>query len=145
MKFGVMLGDMLRSLFKQPITEMYPFKKQAAPPRLRGELRYNPEKCTGCQLCVKDCPSNAIELVTIDRANKRFVMRYHLDRCTYCAQCVQNCRFNCLGMSNEQWELAALNKDAFTVVYGREEDIQKLLEKATAVPGKPVAAPGQVA
>jgi formate hydrogenlyase subunit 6/NADH:ubiquinone oxidoreductase subunit I len=72
-------------------------------------------------------------------------MRYHLDRCTYCAQCVQNCRFSCLSMSNEQWELAALNKEAFTVTYGRDEDIQKLLEQATAVPGKPVTAPSQTA
>jgi formate hydrogenlyase subunit 6/NADH:ubiquinone oxidoreductase subunit I len=139
MKFGVMLGDIVRSLFKRPVTEMYPFKKQASPERLRGALYYSPEKCTGCQLCVKDCPSNAIELVTIDKAHKRFVMRYHLDRCTYCAQCVQNCRFSCLGMSNEQWELAALNKQPFTVVFGRDEDIQKLLEKATPEPGKPVS------
>lgn len=130
MKLGSMLGDMLRSLFKRPITEMYPFKKTAAPSRLRGELIYHPEKCTGCQLCVKDCPSNAIELITIDKASKRFVMRYHIDRCTFCAQCVQNCRFNCLEMSNEQWELAALKKEAFTVNYGREEDLAKLLGQA---------------
>jgi formate hydrogenlyase subunit 6/NADH:ubiquinone oxidoreductase subunit I len=125
-----MLGDVVRSFFKKPVTEMYPFKKQAAPSRLRGELMYHPEKCTGCQLCVKDCPSNAIELITIDKANKRFVMRYHIDRCTYCAQCVQNCRFDCLEMSPEQWELAALKKEAFTVHYGREEDLAKLLGKA---------------
>ena len=127
MKLGSMFGDMFRSLFQRPVTELYPFQKQAAPARLRGELHYHPEKCTGCQLCVKDCPSNAIELVTIDKANKRFVMRYHIDRCTFCAQCVQNCRFDCLDMSNEQWELAALNKAAFTVTYGREEDVEKLL------------------
>jgi formate hydrogenlyase subunit 6/NADH:ubiquinone oxidoreductase subunit I len=132
MRLGAMLGDMVRSLFKKPMTEMYPFKKTAAPSRLRGELIYNPEKCTGCQLCIKDCPSNAIELITVDKATKHFVMRYHIDRCTYCAQCVENCRFACLSMSNEQWELAALNKEAFTVTYGREEDIQKLLERAAA-------------
>lgn len=132
MRLGAMLGDMLRSLFKKPITEMYPFKKTAAPSRLRGKLVYNPEKCNGCQLCIKDCPSNAIELITVDKANKRFVMRYHIDRCTYCAQCVENCRFECLSMSSEQWEMAALNKEAFTVTYGREEDVAKLLEKAEA-------------
>ena len=131
MKLGSMFGDMFRSLFKRPVTELYPFEKHTTPTRLRGELFYNPEKCTGCQLCVKDCPSNAIELVTIDKANKRFVMRYHIDRCTFCAQCVQNCRFACLSMSNEQWELAALKKEAFTVTYGREEDLQKLLGAGT--------------
>ncbi len=127
MRLGAMLGDTVRSLFKKPFTEMYPFQRRDAPSRLRGELMYHPEKCTGCQLCVKDCPSGAIELLTIDKVNKRFVLRYHLDRCTYCAQCVQNCRFKCLEMSNTQWELAALNKEAFTVHYGREEDLAKLL------------------
>jgi formate hydrogenlyase subunit 6/NADH:ubiquinone oxidoreductase subunit I len=138
MKLGAMLGDVVRSFFKKPVTEMYPFKKQAAPSRLRGELLYHPEKCTGCQLCVKDCPSDAIELITIDKANKRFVMRYHIDRCTYCAQCVQNCRFDCLEMSPEQWELAALKKEAFTVHYGREEDLAKLLGKTLPADMSPV-------
>ena len=132
MRLGSMFGDLFRSLFKRPVTEMYPFQKTAAPSRLRGELHYSPEKCTGCQLCVKDCPSNAIELITVDKVAKRFVMRYHIDRCTFCAQCVQNCRFECLGMSNEQWELAALKKEAFTVTYGREEDVEKLLQAAKA-------------
>lgn len=54
-------------------------------------------------------------------------MRYHVDRCVYCAQCVQDCPFNCLEMSNIQWKLAALDKAAFTVHYGREDDIGKLL------------------
>jgi formate hydrogenlyase subunit 6/NADH:ubiquinone oxidoreductase subunit I len=133
MKLGSMLGDIVRSFFKKPITETYPLNKLAAPSRLRGELIYHPDKCTGCQLCVKDCPSKAIELITIDKATKHFVMRYHVDRCTFCAQCVQNCRFNCLEMSNEQWELAALNKEAFTVNYGREEDLAKLLGQAAPV------------
>ena len=87
-------------------------------------------KCTGCQLCVKDCPANAIELIVIDKVAKRFVMRYHMDRCTFCDQCVQSCRFKCLNLSSEQWELAALSKEPFTVYYGKDEDIQFLLEKA---------------
>ena len=129
MKLGAMLTDVLSSLFTKPVTENYPFTRRPAPENLRGKLMWNPEKCSGCQLCVKDCPSDAIELITIDKAAKRFVMRYHIDRCTYCAQCVQNCRFKCLGMSNQQWELAATHKEAFTVYYGNEQDIQVLLAK----------------
>ncbi len=131
MKFRVaaMLGDIVKSLFKQPITEKYPFERHPAPDRLRGKLTWDPEKCTGCGLCNKDCPSNAIELITIDKKAKRFVMEYHADRCTYCAQCVQNCRFECLNMSHEQWELAALSKQPFTVYYGKDEDIQTILTR----------------
>jgi ech hydrogenase subunit F len=130
MTIGSMLGDILKSFFKKPITEKYPFVKTAAPANLRGKLVWDPEKCSGCMLCIKDCPSDAIELITIDKANKKFVMRYNIDRCTFCAQCVVNCRFNCIDMSEEQWELASTSKEPFEVYYGRDEDIQFLLEKA---------------
>lgn len=129
MKIGTMLEDVLRSLFRKPVTELYPYERQPVPERLRGKLVWNPEKCTGCCLCVTDCPSNAIELITIDKANKRFVLRYDIGRCTFCSQCVQNCRFKCLEMSNEAWELAATSKTPFTVYYGEEADIQALMDR----------------
>jgi len=134
MKLGAMLGDLVQSFFKRPFTEKYPFEKYAAPERLRGKLMWNPDKCTGCALCNKDCPSNAIELITLDKKSKRFVLRYHVDRCTFCAQCVQNCRFECMSMSNEQWELAALSKEPFTVYYGKDADVDTILGRL-AQPG----------
>ena len=135
MTIGSMFTDILKSFFKKPVTEKYPFVKKEAPENLRGKLVWNPEKCAGCMLCIKDCPSNAIELLTIDKVNKKFVMRYNLDKCTYCAQCVVNCKFNCIEMSEEQWELASTKREPFEVYYGRDEDIQFLLEKA--VRGEP--------
>jgi formate hydrogenlyase subunit 6/NADH:ubiquinone oxidoreductase subunit I len=132
MKFAMMLQDVLRSFVHSPITEKYPFVKKPAPDRLRGKLTWNPEKCSGCCLCSKDCPSNAIELITIDKKAKRFVMRYHEDRCTYCVQCVQNCRFECLGMSSSDWEMAALTKAPFDVYYGKDEDVDAVLAKLAA-------------
>ncbi|MCE1252926.1 MAG: 4Fe-4S binding protein [Anaerolineae bacterium] len=140
MKLMSMLGDVVGSLFKKPFTEQYPFEKKPAPESLRGKLTWDASKCSGCMLCVKDCPANAIELITIDKANKRFVMKYHMDRCTFCDQCVVNCRLKCLDLSNEQWELAALSHEPLTVYYGRDEDIQFLLEKS-ARPGAEAEAP----
>ena len=137
MTIGAMLGDILESLFKKPVTERYPFERKPTPERLRGKLYWEPEKCSGCQLCVKDCPADAIELIVLDKVAKRFVMRYNPDRCTFCGQCVENCRFDCLGLSSEEWELAALNRDAFEVFYGKEEDIETLLAQTAAqYPGK---------
>jgi formate hydrogenlyase subunit 6/NADH:ubiquinone oxidoreductase subunit I len=95
-----MFGDVVRSLFKRPATELYPYVRRPTPDRLRGKLVWDPSKCTGCQLCVKDCPSEAIELIVLDKVKKQFVLRYHNDRCTYCAQCGK--RRLCLNMSSEQ-------------------------------------------
>jgi formate hydrogenlyase subunit 6/NADH:ubiquinone oxidoreductase subunit I len=129
MRLGTMFKDILQSLFKAPVTQKYPFERLEAPERLRGMLEWDPAKCSGCGLCAKDCPSDAIELVMIDRAKKQFVVRYHVDRCTFCAQCVHNCRFKCMGMSNSEWELASLEKAPFTVTFGSDENLRLFTEQ----------------
>jgi len=129
MRAGRLLRDMLRALFHRPVTRSYPSERRPAPERLRGALRFDPTRCTGCCLCVKDCPAQAIEVVMVDRAARRFVLRYHVDRCTFCAQCVQTCRFGCLQMSNDQWELAADRKEPFEILYGDEADVRALLAR----------------
>jgi NAD(P)H-quinone oxidoreductase subunit I len=130
MKIGAMVGDVFRSLFQRPVTRLYPVVRTAAPERLRGKLHWDSEKCTGCLLCVKDCPAQAIEVFMVDKANKRFVLRYHLDRCTFCSQCVVSCRPGALEMSNAEWELAGTNRNAFTVCYGDAADAKRLVELA---------------
>ena len=132
MKFGTMLGDIWQSFFKKPVTQRYPFERLEAPDQYRGKLVWTAGKCNGCCLCMKDCPANAIELITIDKKAKQFVMRYYADRCTYCAQCVVSCNFDAIGMSHEQWELAALSQTPFAVTFGREEDITAMREQAAA-------------
>lgn len=136
MKIGTMFTDILESSFTKSATQLYPVEKIAPPVRYRGELFFDPKACTGCSLCVKDCPSNAIELTILDRAAKRYVMTYHKDRCVYCGQCVLSCKFKCISMSYEAWEHAALEKN-FTVYYGKDKDVTQFLENLT----KPVAEP----
>ncbi len=128
MKIGALLGDVIRSLFKPPVTVKYPADPIAAPDRLRGKLIWDYRRCIGCNLCVKDCPANAITLYILDRKEKRFVLEYDQNRCIYCAQCVVSCRPKALHMSNTVWELAALKQDDFKVHYGRYDDIRKLLD-----------------
>ena len=140
MKLAAMLHDVVRSLFRKPDTQRYPMEKTDPPERLRGRLFFDPSACTGCALCVKDCPAQAIELVTLDRAAKRFVLKYHMDRCIYCGQCVIGCRFKCIGMSYQDWELASLKKEGFTLYYGKENGINEVmagLSRPAPEPGPP--------
>jgi len=140
MTIGSMFKDIFTSFFSAPVTEKYPSERPETADRFRGKLFYNPSKCTGCNLCVKDCPANSLEIVIIDRAAKRFVARYNMASCIYCGQCIQSCKFKCLSMSNVDWELAALTKEPFAVDYGKDEDIASLMErlavpKVESVPG----------
>jgi len=140
MKFGSMLKDILTSFFSKPITEKYPFERPEIADRFRGKLHFDPAKCTGCNLCSKDCPAKALEIIIIDRAAKRFVARYNVDKCIYCAQCIQSCRFKCISLPKEDWELASLNKEPFLVQYGKEEDIAALLERNAVSKAEPLKA-----
>jgi formate hydrogenlyase subunit 6/NADH:ubiquinone oxidoreductase subunit I len=128
MKIRTILGDVLRGLFHRPATRLYPIVRAETSDRLRGRLRWTPDKCTGCALCVKDCPAAALELIDVDRANKLFRMRYHVDRCTFCAQCVQSCRFKCIELCRDDWELAALTRDAYTIDYREKEAANAVVE-----------------
>ncbi|MEI6289625.1 MAG: 4Fe-4S binding protein [Chloroflexota bacterium] len=131
MRIGTMFQDVVESFFKKPATQLYPAEKIITSDRFRSKLFYNPSACTGCSLCVKDCPSNAIELVTLDRAAKKFVVIYHVDRCIYCGQCAANCKPKCMSMSNEDWELASQTKQAFEIYYGADADIEQFLANRT--------------
>ncbi|MEN6570247.1 MAG: 4Fe-4S binding protein [Anaerolineaceae bacterium] len=131
MTIGSMLGDIVNSFFRKPVTEKYPFVRSETPDDLRGKVVWNPETCTGCGLCVKDCPSDALELFTLDRAAKRYVMLYHMDACTFCSQCEVSCRSKSITLSNDQWELASTSRTPFDIYYGREEDVAKVLETAS--------------
>jgi formate hydrogenlyase subunit 6/NADH:ubiquinone oxidoreductase subunit I len=127
MKVTTMFRDLWQSTFSKPATEPFPNPEPNEVERLRGKLHWTPEQCTGCQLCVKDCPADALKLFTIDKKTKQFVMLYDVGKCTFCAQCVQACRFNCIELRNDEWSLSDTSKARFTIFYGDEEHVQRVL------------------
>jgi formate hydrogenlyase subunit 6/NADH:ubiquinone oxidoreductase subunit I len=115
---GKMLGEVLRNSVQTPATEMYPFTPAHVPSTFRGRISFTAERCTGCQLCVKDCPARAIEIIRV--APKRHECRIHLGRCIYCAQCVETCPREALS-STPDFELAALSPDGLEIVFHAPE------------------------
>ncbi|MFA4991577.1 MAG: 4Fe-4S binding protein [Candidatus Omnitrophota bacterium] len=114
MRPGKILRQVLSSLAKKPATLNYPAEKTDMPVGFRGKIRFYPEKCVGCRLCVKDCPSDAIEIRKT--GDKRFEAEINIGKCIYCGQCAESCLKKALEVTKE-FELAQLDKDKLKVVF----------------------------
>jgi NAD(P)H-quinone oxidoreductase subunit I len=113
-----MIPELLKQLFRAPATNAFPSKylppsvtgflrkvgrgeatinpPVPTPADFRGKITYEPEECIGCSLCVKVCPSHAIELLP---ETKR--IRIYVSQCIFCSQCTDMCPKGSLKMSNE--------------------------------------------
>jgi len=105
---------LIQSLFKKPATINYPAIRSGMPKGFRGKLKFYPEKCIGCKLCMRDCPSGAIEIRKLNE--KAFEAVIDLGKCIYCAQCVDSCLKKALEVTPE-YELAQLDNAKLRVTF----------------------------
>jgi formate hydrogenlyase subunit 6/NADH:ubiquinone oxidoreductase subunit I len=111
---GKMIRFVLGFLFKKPATTKYPYVKSKTIDGFRGKIKFYPEKCIGCKLCMKDCPSKAITIR--DLGDKRFEAEFDLGKCIYCGQCVDSCLKKALEITDE-FELAQLDPGKLKVTF----------------------------
>lgn len=104
---------LIQSLFKKPATVNYPADGSGMPEGFRGKLKFNSSLCIGCKMCMRDCPSGAIEIRKI--GEKQFEAEINLARCIYCGQCVDSCLKKALEITAE-FELAKLDPAQLKVI-----------------------------
>jgi len=78
----------LRNLLEKPSTLRFPYERMEPVERMRAKVSWQIDKCIGCSLCVKVCPSAAIKL--IGRGRKAEI-EYNVGRCIFCGECVEIC------------------------------------------------------
>jgi formate hydrogenlyase subunit 6/NADH:ubiquinone oxidoreductase subunit I len=126
------LGEVLKNLFAVKATSNYPFEKAVVADRYRGRIAFDSATCIGCKMCMRVCPSKAIEILlsaeqpaapapAVEGAaaapvKKKFDCVMSLDRCIYCAQCADSCPKRSLS-STQDFELANTDRRALKLHY----------------------------
>ncbi len=141
------MGLTLKTMFTKPSTVQYPKVKETPVPRARGVIALDPEACTVCMLCARECPDWCIYIeghkeeqpptkeggrprsrATLDR----FDLDYAL--CMYCGICVEVCPFDALFWSPD-YEYSE------TGISNMLHDKERLTDWLTTVPDPPPLEP----
>ena len=129
-KIGKMI---LRSLFGQPATLMYPVKPAKITDATRGHMTIEIDNCIFCGMCQKKCPTNAI---TVDReAGTWQIARM---QCIQCNACAVACKKDALHMDPHY--TAPSSEKIVDLVQGVSPKAKKAAEAAKAAEA-PVEAP----
>lgn len=113
-----MEGDLLRNLSKKPITMRFPYERAKPVEGMRGKVTWEIEKCIGCALCERICPSSAIELIGKGRSAE---IRYYVGRCLFCGECVDICPTEAIE-TTEEFELAFTQPHKMIIEFRRAKN-----------------------
>ncbi len=116
------LATTLRWLGRKPITAQYPDQHLPVQDRYMGfpallwDETADEPFCTGCMVCVRECPTQCMSAVMHDNpkftdgeSHRRKIIEtfeINLNRCILCGICVDVCAFDAIEMSHEH-ELAS--------------------------------------
>jgi len=96
--------EMLKRVLEKALNP-FTMKKPPEPPEgFRGKIIYEPEKCIGCGLCVRFCPSTTIKM----KPDRKITL--HLTECCYCGTCEEICPGKCIHLTEDYTQVSTDKK-----------------------------------
>lgn len=108
------MGVTWRQLWRPPVTMHYPDEKWRMPDGFRGLIKVDMDACIVCDLCMKACPVDCIEIEwkreegQAGKVATKFTVDYA--KCLYCGLCSPPCPTNAIWHSQE-YENASYTRD----------------------------------
>lgn len=102
------LKETFRAAVHRPNTILYPWERLKLPECYRGRPGLVMERCIGCGICMRICPTGCIELVEIEDKDRGKMSKPKVDlgRCMMCGYCAEYCPKSAMIVTPE-YELAA--------------------------------------
>ena len=132
----------LKTTLRRPITAQYPEPAKRLEvadrymgfPALTWDYDVNEPYCTGCMVCVRDCPTQCMSakmkdnpLHAEEKSRRRKIIdefEINLGRCILCGICVDVCNFDAIEMSHDH-ELSKYQRN------GNRVELRQLLKMGT--------------
>ena len=129
----------LKTTLRRPVTAQYPdpedrlgiANRYMGFPALTWDYDIEEPYCTGCMVCIRDCPTQCMSAKMKDnplyaegKSRRRKIVdefEINLGRCILCGICVDVCNFDAIEMSHEH-ELSKYERD------GNRVDLRQLVE-----------------
>jgi NADH-quinone oxidoreductase subunit I/NAD(P)H-quinone oxidoreductase subunit I len=106
-----------KTVTHRSMTILYPYEKEWIPDNYRGRPGLVFDKCVGCGMCVRMCPTACIKLIEVDDDAGNKVMRpqVNVGRCAMCGYCAEYCPVDAMTVTPE-YELAEYTR--YDLLYG---------------------------
>ena len=105
------VARIIKSTIHRPVTIMYPYEKEWVPDNYRGRPGLRFDRCLGCGICVRACPTTCIELVEVadDEGNMVKRPQVNVGRCMMCGYCAEYCPVDAMTTTTD-YELAEFSR-----------------------------------
>jgi NADH-quinone oxidoreductase subunit I len=108
----------IKATINRPQTVQYPWEKIILPEVFRGRPGLIFDKCIGCGICMKVCPTRCIELVEVEDLKKeegkpgQMVKRprVNVGRCMMCGYCAEYCPTKAM-IVTQDYEISAYTRE----------------------------------